>query len=89
MKKNYIYILQQENSNIIKIGVTNNIKKRLQSIQTGNPNKVSVYHYEERNNAYTVEAFLKKKFISYKKEGEWYENLNPLNVRIELFQYVI
>ena len=42
----------------------------------------------ERNNAYKVESYLKKKFIKYKKEGEWYENLDPLEVRLELFQYI-
>lgn len=88
MEKNYIYILKQENSNIIKIGVTNDIKKRLKSVQTGNPNKIRVYHYEERNNAYEIEAFLKRKFVEYKREGEWYENLNPLSVRVEILQYL-
>ena len=88
MEKNYIYILKQEDSNIIKIGVTNNINKRLKSVQTGNPSKISVYYYEERNNAYKIEAYLKKKFVKYKKEGEWYENLDPLIVRVELLQYL-
>lgn len=88
MEKNYIYILKQEGTNIIKIGVTNDLDKRLRSIQTGNPNKISIYHFEERNNAYKVESYLKKKFIKYKKEGEWYENLDPLEVRLELFQYI-
>ena len=51
MEKNYIYILKQEGTNIIKIGVTNDLDKRLRSIQTGNPNKISIYHFEERNHS--------------------------------------
>ena len=46
----------------IKIGVTNNIEKRVKTHQTGNPNEIRVFHYEERDDAYKVESKLKKHF---------------------------
>ena len=42
----YIYVIGPEDGPQ-KIGITNNLKHRLKAIQTGNPEKLYVHHFEE------------------------------------------
>ena len=87
MKKNYIYILQKRNiPKEIKIGVTDDIEKRLKNIQTGNSQEIILYYIEEREDAYKVEKKLHKFFDDYRMEkGEWFF-IDPIVVRKKIFQ---
>tara|TARA_B100000700_G_scaffold267699_1_gene307775 strand:- start:42595 stop:42864 length:270 start_codon:yes stop_codon:yes gene_type:complete len=87
MKKNYIYILQKRNiPKEIKIGVTDDIDKRLKNIQTGNSSEIIVYYIEEREDAYKVEKKLHNFFDKYRLEkGEWFL-IDPKIVRKKIFQ---
>lgn len=75
---NYVYILRSGNTNNFKIGVSKNIENRIKQLQTGNPYKITVYHYFEaptRENAFNCEHWLHKFFDGHKTElmrGEWY-----------------
>lgn len=85
MKKNYLYIIQKENNPFeIKIGVTDDIDKRLKTLQTGNSDNLFVYHYEEREDAYKIEKKLHKIFsenrINDREKSEWFY-IDPIIVR--------
>lgn len=82
----YLYILKCENE--IKIGVSNDVEQRLKGVQTGNKNNVEIIHFEERDDAYRIESLLHKKFKKFRKKGEWFENLDPIIVRKELFKLI-
>jgi predicted GIY-YIG superfamily endonuclease len=88
VKKNCIYILFCEKTKDIKVGVTNDINGRLKNVQTGNPEKVSVYYYQEREDAYKVESKMKKKFNKYQSNGEWFKNIKPKEVKLFLLSCI-
>lgn len=79
----YIYIICHKNGEDfvapIKIGVSDNPKKRLKSLSSGNPNKLEIFHQfalPTREIAFDLE----NAFLSVKKEsrlnGEWFD-LSP------------
>lgn len=37
---NYLYILQQNNESVYKIGISNDVEQRIKQLQTGNPKKI-------------------------------------------------
>lgn len=76
----YVYILIDEKENI-KIGITNNMTKRISQIRNGNPEKIEIYHCEKRENALDIERELKKRLKKYHKNGEYYCGINPIDVR--------
>lgn len=56
-----------------KIGISNNVKKRLQMLQIGNPNKINIIaHSKILDNAQSIERALHKKYKKYKTVGEWF-----------------
>lgn len=75
-----MYFIQGENGGPIKIGVTDNIDKRLKQMQTGNPEKLILLHltYGGRN----LEEELHLKFSQYLYRGEWF---NPAK---EILEYI-
>lgn len=52
----------------VKIGITEDIEKRLSGIQTGNPKKIKLIHYIEGNKEYEYH----RKFKKYRANGEWF-----------------
>lgn len=58
-----------------KIGITKDLKSRLKAIQTGNPDKLFIHHFEEVETKQVRP--LEKKIhleLSYKKlKGEWFD----------------
>lgn len=42
-----VYFIAQDNFEAIKIGITNNVRRRIIELQTGNPNKlIMLFHYD-------------------------------------------
>lgn len=77
-----------KNYQYIKIGVSNSPNKRLLELQTANPLKLTLIHFEPMNSerhAYHVEARLHKRFDSLRIRGEWFLNL-PVKKAIEICQ---
>ena len=70
-KSGNIYIL--ESSGYYKIGITKNIKSRLNSLQTANPNKIKLVHSKFISNYDEHECFLHQVFNNSKKNGEWFD----------------
>ena len=71
--KQKLYILNQDESEYYKIGLTNNINNRLRSLQSGNPKKLNIVFIE----TFYLSQFLEKAvFKIYEKNyifGEWYQ----------------
>ena len=88
----YVYLIQEEtDENKYKIGMTNRtLEKRMNSLQTGNPNKLTLISYYESKNPKAIETTLHRLFSSKKVLGEWFDlteddikKFNPLCEQIE------
>lgn len=76
----YVYVIGRESgADVCKIGITSNPKKRLASLQSGSPHKLSVAHlfaFADRDIARQVEAETHDIMGSGRMSGEWFE-VNP------------
>ena len=77
----YVYFIQAGEGGPIKIGVTHNIKARLDGLQTANPFKLKVLAYFQCHA--TVEKELHLAFFDIRLEGEWFEPREDLITFIE------
>jgi Meiotically up-regulated gene 113 len=59
----------------VKIGVSNNVDRRLEQLQTGCPWDLQVMSLDYRPDAYQIEDYLHKKFRRYRirPNGEWFD----------------
>ena len=76
-KSTHVYLIKQENSNMYKIGITNNVKKRTSSIQTSNPNPLFLEHSGKVSNAKELERKLHSHFKRQKINREWFRLDTP------------
>jgi predicted GIY-YIG superfamily endonuclease len=76
----HVYLINQDDSNMYKIGITNSVKKRLSSIQTANPNPLSLMYSGKVNNAKKLEKELHTHFKRQKINREWFR-LDPPDVK--------
>lgn len=72
----HIYVIAETGTALVKIGMTDDPKARLNQLQTANPRKL--YHrllwsFGDRKTASDVEAFLHEVFATTRREGEWFE----------------
>ena len=75
-KKHYMYFISDQR-NRIKVGVTGNLKKRLETLQIGNADKLTVLtaiEYDNGHEAYLAEGRVKISMQKYKLRGEWYHS---------------
>lgn len=94
MKSNILYILRSKSGekDIYKIGITNDLSKRLRSIQTGNSEKVFLEHHEEIPEYIKItemENWLHSVFGNNRKTGEWFENISVNEIRKQIFRFLI
>ena len=66
-----IYFIQQGNNGPIKIGKSNDPKKRLRSLQTASPHELCLLKTLPEN--FIKESEIHEKFKEYRIEGEWFE----------------
>lgn len=76
-KNNTLYIIQYGKEKYYKIGITNNINKRLSNLQCGSPKKLSIYKQftiRNRKELEKIERILHSYFnkTAHKMGGEWY-----------------
>lgn len=76
-KNNTLYIVRFSNTKYYKIGITNNIKQRLSSLQVGSPKKLYLYKQftiRNRKELEKIERILHNYFNKKgcKMSGEWY-----------------
>lgn len=69
----FIYLVMNGHG-IIKIGKADNVRKRIRSMQTGNPWTISVLHTIEvpDEHAFTIERLIHKRMKRYHINGEWF-----------------
>ena len=79
-----LYVLQAVGSDYVKIGITINMVKRIDKLKTGCPFPLKCILLMSGNSR--SELMIKKRFVEYKKHGEWYEYKGELKHFIE---YVI
>lgn len=73
---NYIYVIAEAGSGFIKVGVAQNPRARLSTLQTGNPRKLSlefVHECQSRLAAEQVEYRAHGTMLRWRKEGEWFD----------------
>lgn len=88
----YLYVINQIGTNFYKIGITNDLNKRIRALQTGNPNTLnyviavqSDLEDSKGKEIIYLERFLHRNYKSRRKNGEWFQ-LSRLDVcKIFLF----
>ncbi len=88
MKSGYLYIITNKAfPNWVKIGITDNLTKRLQSYQTSCPHRDYVLEYSLHHPEYkTAEKKIKESMKMFAKSihNEWYEiDINMARSRLE------
>ncbi len=68
-----IYFIRASN-NAVKIGVTNNIGKRLSDLQTSHYEELSLVYIEELKDPRKVEKFLHRALSDFHIRGEWFDS---------------
>jgi len=78
------YVIQDDQYQI-KIGVSEDITRRLRQLQTGNPRQLSIYKTYYCQKPYKMETLLKERLSPYRLKGEWFliselshDNLNSI-----------
>ena len=89
--RQYVYVIKNNDTCRIKVGVAQNVNKRLSQLQTGSDSElVLVYRSVICSNAFDVEKFMHNKFKNNHIRGEWF-NVSELDVinELEKQKYVV
>jgi hypothetical protein len=68
----YLYLIQQKGSNYFKVGISNNVKRRLENLQSGNPHKLYVVRYWFIVDK-SIEALIHNVLAAYHVHLEWFD----------------
>lgn len=68
--KTILYLIQAENTHLVKIGITTDLQHRIKSIQTGCPYKLAVIATWPGSR--TLESNLHKRLAEHRQSGEWF-----------------
>lgn len=85
-KECYLYYILNEDKDLVKIGVSSNVKSRIKNMQTSTGYYLNLIHtikFKDRNEAMKAESFLHRKFNKYrrtphkdiKKTSEWFDSV--------------
>ncbi len=76
----YLYLIRLTGAKYYKIGITNDLNKRLSTLQTGCPHDLSIIFYAEADmddylgkEIKYIEDFLHKNFNKQRYRGEWFK----------------
>lgn len=70
----YVYLL--ESAGCYKIGIAENVEKRIRQLQTGNPHKITLKYscqVKDREQALRIESRFHEILRRFNKSGEWYQ----------------
>ena len=70
-KSNYVYLIRAGNG-LTKIGISYDIQKRLNMLNTASPVELSLLFFFEPSNAVKTEKYLHIKFDKKRVKGEWF-----------------
>ena len=87
----YVYIIKNMDTNNIKIGVSNDVYKRLNTFRTGNDCQLElVYKSIISSNAYNIEHSVHEFFKDYHVRGEWFKVREEEVIRfLECSNYIL
>lgn len=81
--KEGLYVLRTAGTDLYKIGITKDLKKRLSNIQTGSPIPIEIYAFYPTEEYKSLEQSLHKLFHKRTIGGEWFklskEDINELH----------
>ena len=78
--RQYIYVIKNPLNETVKIGVANDVDKRLKQLQTGAGIELElIYKSVICSNAFSIERDVHKHFEEYRTFGEWFK-INPTEV---------
>lgn len=83
-KVSHTYVVGMEGSDLVKIGYAADPKKRLQSLQVGQPAALGLLWCTVGD----FEAELHQAFEAYRVRGEWFD-LTPLGDAVEVIQQAV
>ena len=87
-KKQKVYIIKA--GNFYKIGISNDVKKRLRSIQTANAQKCTIIATLECQNAQAKELEIHRYLSEFRANGEWFMlNDRKLNEIVIKYSFVL
>ena len=72
----YVYFVRAGNRGAIKIGVARNVKRRLETLQTGNPFELKLLATipcSDKAKALNLDASIHRFFKSQRIRGEWFQ----------------
>lgn len=79
----FVYFIVCEE--MVKIGVSDDVPKRLKQLQTASPKKMEIIHvipFKDRKEAYKEEARLHAKYSSSNLGGEWFDKYEVIEKEI-------
>lgn len=85
-KPTHLYILSCNDQ--LKIGVTNNIQRRIKQLQTGNPIPIILEYIDERSNPIKAERYLHSQLSQFRVQGEWFTNITVNDIRVKLMLFL-
>lgn len=71
----YVYVIEQRGTDVVKIGIANNMKIRLKALQNGNPHELHIHFtlcFAERATAAAVERKAHALLRAARRQGEWF-----------------
>ena len=72
--RQFVYIIKNPLNDTVKIGVAQDVQKRLQQLQTGAGVELELlYQSIVCSNAYSIESDVHSHFADYRTFGEWYK----------------
>ncbi len=69
-RKGLVYLV--ESDGLYKVGATNNIAKRMQALQAGNPSEVTLCHTISTDDIFAVERHWHFLYAEFRVRGEWF-----------------
>ena len=89
--RQFVYVIRNPENDKIKIGVSNNVEKRLHVLETGAGTKLDlVYKSIVCSNAFDIENMVHKHFNEYRVFGEWFQiDASKVINFLEQQQYVL
>ena len=70
---NGLYLIQATGTTRFKIGITTDLKQRLENLQSSSPLKLRVATFQTHPQASLTEKYLHHKFDKYRIHGEWFD----------------
>lgn len=71
-KTGYVYLIGANNSDLVKLGTTNNIKNRMSSLVNESPIELTLIHKKYADNPGKLERDLHSIFKNNFSHGEWF-----------------